>query len=112
MKFSKFKTKTILTLGIYLFVWRSHVAAWLRDEFQAPLNPGAEVVSLFIPIYGLIVWWRFLNTIRATELAAGITEVLSPARAFWWSSLWFCAGPYVNKHLNALAGTRVATSAA
>lgn len=31
--------------------------------------------------------------------------VLSPGRAFWWSWIWFGAGPYVNRHLNALAAT-------
>ena len=102
MRFTKFKTKAIFTLGIYVFVWRHQVATWLRDDFGAPLSPGREVGSAFIPIYGLTVWWRFLKTIRATQQQVGMTSTVSPGRAFWWSSLWFGAGPYINKHLNAL----------
>jgi len=102
VRFTKFKTKAIFTLGIYMFVWRHQVATWLRDDFGAPLSPGREVWSAFIPIYGLIVWWRFLKTIKATQQQVGMTSTASPGRAFWWSSLWFGAGPYINKHLNAL----------
>jgi len=43
-----------------------------------------------------------LKTVKATQLQAGIGQTLSPARAFWWSSLWFNAGPYINGQLNAL----------
>lgn len=102
LRLTKFKTKLIFTLGIYLFVWRHQVASWLRDDFKAPLDPGHEVLSMFIPIYGLIVLWRFLQTIKATQLQAGMASVLSPGRAFWWSSLWFSGGPYMNRQLNAL----------
>jgi hypothetical protein len=102
VRFTKFKTKLIFTLGIYLFVWRHQVATWLRDDFRAPLDPGHEVLTMFIPIYGLVAWWRFFKTIQATQKQMGMAYAISPARAFWWSSMWFDAGPYVNKHLNAL----------
>lgn len=102
MRLTKFKTKLIFTLGIYLFVWRHQVASWLRDDFKAPLDPVREVISMFIPIYGLVVLWRFLQTIKATQLQTGMASVISPGRAFWWSSLWFSGGPYMNGQLNAL----------
>lgn len=102
-RFTKFKTKLVFTFGIYLFVWRHQVASWLRDDFKAPLDPGHQVLSMFIPIYSLIVLWRFLQTIKATQLQTGMVSAISPARAFWWSSLWFSAGPYTNGQLNALA---------
>lgn len=108
MHYSKFKTKTIFTLGIYQFVWRHHVATLLRDNYGAQLKPGTEVGSMFVPIWGLFVFWHFLTTIRDTQRAAGLTHVLSAGRAFWWSSLWFGAGPYVNRHLNLLAATKAA----
>ena len=76
MRLTKFKTKLIFTLGIYLFVWRHQVATWLRDDFKAPLDPGREVLSMFIPIYGLVVLWRFLQTIKATQLQAGMSSVI------------------------------------
>jgi hypothetical protein len=106
MHFSKFKTKLIFSLGIYALVWRYKAAKWLRDDFGAPLSPGGEVGGQFVPIYNIFVWWRFLVTIKKTELKAGVAKVVSPARAFWWSSLWFGAGPYLNRHLNALAETK------
>ena len=102
MRFTKFKTKQFFTLGIYFFVWRHQVATWLRDDFQAPLEPGHEVISMFIPIYGLVVLWGFLKTVKATQQQAGMGQTLSPGRAFWWSPLWFNAGPYINGQLNAL----------
>ncbi len=57
---------------------------------------------MFIPIYGLVVLWGFLKTVKATQQQAGMGQTLSPGRAFWWSSLWFNAGPYINGQLNAL----------
>lgn len=102
VRFTKFKTKLVFTFGVYSFVWRHQVAAWLRDDFTAALDPGQQVVSMFIPFYGLLVLWRFLQTIQATQRQAGMGSVISPARAFWWSSLWFGAGPYINGQLNAL----------
>jgi hypothetical protein len=102
VRFTKFKTKAIFTLGIYMFVWRHQVATWLRDDFGAPLNAGSEVGAMFVPVYGLVKWWRLLKTIKATQQQAGMTSVVSPGRAFWWSSMWFSAGPYINRHLNAL----------
>jgi hypothetical protein len=102
VRLTKFKTKQFFTLGIYFFVWRHQVATWLRDDFQAPLDPGHEVISMFIPIYGLVVLWGFLKAVKATQLQVGMGQTLSPGRAFWWSSLWFNAGPYINGQLNAL----------
>jgi hypothetical protein len=102
VRLTKFKTKQFFTLGIYFFVWRHQVSSWLRDDFKVTLDPGHEVLSMFIPIYGLIVFWRFLQTIKATQLQTGMASAISPGRAFWWSSLWFNGGPYMNGHLNAL----------
>lgn len=102
MRFTKFKTKAFFSLGIYLFLWRYQVATWLRDDFGSQIDPGHEVISMFIPIYGWIAWWRFFKTISATQQHSGMTTAMSPGRAFWWSSMWFNAGPYSNKHLNAL----------
>ena len=79
MRLTKFKTKLIFTLGIYLFVWRHQVATWLRDDFKAPLDPGREVLSMFIPIYGLVVLWRFLQTMADRLLDLGVTRVLIAA---------------------------------
>lgn len=102
MQLTKFKTKAFFTFSVYLFVWRHQVATWLRDEYGAPLDPQHEVLSMFIPIYSWIAWWNFLHVVQATQREAGVTTTLSPKRAFWWSSLWFNAGPYMNRQLNAL----------
>lgn len=108
MRFTGFKTKAFFTFGIYVWVWHSRVVRWLKDEFDAPIT-GQETWRLFIPIYNLVVWWQYLAAIRQVEmgtLAAGDFsrggKPLSVGRAFFWSSMWFSGGPYVNRHLNAL----------
>ena len=111
-----FKLKVVVTIGIFYFVWRHRIARRLRDDFGAVVDPGQQVWASFIPIYGAIIWWRFLKIVRSTAGAAGLAEPLvSPGRAFWVSSIWFGAGPYVNKRLNALytfrAGLDLASAA-
>lgn len=108
MRFTGFKTKAFFTLGIYVWVWHSQVVRWLRDEIGSPVT-GQETWRLFIPGYNLVVWWRYFGWIRQAELLTmGVAEhargakPLSVGRAFWWSSLWFSAGPYTNRHLNAI----------
>ena len=108
MRFTGFKTKAFFTLGIYAWVWHARVVTWLKEEFDAPIT-GQETWRMFIPIYNLVVWWRYLCAIREIEVgtlaAADMSrgaKPLSVGRAFFWSSMWFSAGPYVNRHLNAL----------
>lgn len=107
MRFTGFKTKLFFTLGIYLLFWHRYVVKWLHDELNASCTEQ-ETWRLFIPVYNWIVWWRYLALIRQVEAATfnhGFPSGLKPlsvARAFFWSSLWFSAGPYVNRHLNAL----------
>ena len=112
MRFTGFKVKAIFTLGIYFWVWHARVVKWLGEEFGSPIT-GQETWRMFIPIYGAVIWWRYLVVIRDIEvrtLAAGDFsrggKPLSVGRAFFWSSLWVSAGPYVNRHLNALDAFR------
>jgi hypothetical protein len=102
MRYTKFKTKLVFTLGIYFLVWRYKVARGLRDDFGVAIDPAKELWLGFIPIYGAIRWWRFLKQLQALQQRIGMPVVVSPARAFWLSSWWFASGPYLNKHLNAL----------
>jgi hypothetical protein len=112
MRFTGFKTKAIFTFGIYVWVWHAQVVTWLKEEFDAPIT-GQETWRLFIPFYGAVVWWRYFAAIRQVEVttlaAADFSrggKPLSVGRAFFWSSMWFSAGPYVNRHLNALDAFR------
>jgi hypothetical protein len=112
MRFTGFKTKDFFTLGIYVFVWHSRVVAWLRDEFNFTVD-GQSTWRLFVPFYNLIVWWQFLSLIRDIERTTfGAADFrrggnpLSVGRAFFWSSMWFHGGPYINRHLNALDAYR------
>jgi len=102
MKYRKFKTKLVFTLGIYYLVWRWQFTKWLRDDFNLALDPKKEFWLGFVPVYGGIRWWRILTQLRDLQARLGMPAPLSRARAFWLSSLWFAAGPYVNRHLNAL----------
>lgn len=112
MRFNGYKTKALVTLGLYVFFWHRHVVLWLRQEFGVAAQ-GQETWRLFVPFYSLIVWWKFLALVRAVEASTlGAADIqrgikpLSVGRAFFWSSMWFNAGPYVNRHLNALAAFR------
>jgi hypothetical protein len=103
MRFRLFKTKLVFTLGFYSFFWVYQASSWLRDEKGASINPAKQIWGRFIPVFSWFVAWDFFATVRDTQLKAGMKDVLSPARAFWWSTpFWFVGGPYVNKHLNAL----------
>jgi hypothetical protein len=102
MKYTKFKTKLTFTLGIYFLVWRYSIACGLRDDFGVQIDPGRELLLGLIPIYGAMRWWWFLKEVRATQQRVGMPMTISPGRAFWISSFWFGAGPYINRHINAL----------
>jgi hypothetical protein len=112
MRFTGFKTKAICTFGIYVWVWHARVVGWLNEEFDAQIR-GQETWRLLIPFYNCVVWWRYFGAIRDIEVrtlaAADFRrggKPLSVGRAFFWSSLWFAAGPYTNRHLNALDAFR------
>ena len=71
MKFTKFKTKVIFTLGIYFLVWRHALVKALRDDFGVPLEPGKELLLAFVPIVNIIRWWAILNEIKAVGERTG-----------------------------------------
>jgi hypothetical protein len=112
VKYTKFKTKVICTVGIYFLVWRHDLVKGLRDDFGLQLDPGRELLLAFLPIIGLVRWHFILTQVKALEERAGITKVISPMRGLFPSGMWFGGGPYVNKHLNALYETRGAVATA
>jgi hypothetical protein len=109
MRWTGFKAKDFFTVGIYWWFWHRNVCLWLRDEVGVTVTEQ-ETWRLFIPIYNVVVWWKFLALIRQVSpstLTAGSygqgMKPLSVGRAFFWSSwAWFGAGPYVNRYLNAI----------
>jgi hypothetical protein len=105
VKFTKFKTKIIFTLGIYFLVWRHAVVKGLRDDFGLQLDPGKELLLAFVPLVNYIRWDSILTQVKELEERARVPEVISPFRAVFISVFWFAGGPYVNKHLNALYAT-------
>ena len=81
---------------------------WLAEEFGVS-TAGQETWRLFVPFYNCVVWWHYLCLIRDVERHSFAAsdhsrggKPLSVGRAFFWSSLWFGGGPYINRHLNAL----------
>lgn len=69
-KYSGGKTKVFFTLGIYIIFWQYSLFCNLRDDF------GNEVPSylwMLVPVYGWIVWWRFLRTIKRTQEKIGMS---------------------------------------
>ncbi len=108
MRWTGFKAKDFFTAGIYWFFWHRSVCLWLRDEVGVTVTEQ-ETWRLFIPIYNLVVLWKFYALVRqvsaSTLTASGYGRGMKPlsvARAFFWSAWWFGAGPYVNRYLNAI----------
>jgi hypothetical protein len=113
MRWTGFKTKAFFSLGIYWYFWHRSVCLWLRNEVGITVTEQ-ETWRLFIPIYNLVVWWKFLALIRqvsagtlsSSSYTAGM-KPLSLGRAFFWSTwAWFGGGPYVNRYLNAIDAFR------
>ncbi|HEY2702718.1 MAG TPA: hypothetical protein VGL20_03415 [Candidatus Dormibacteraeota bacterium] len=112
MRWSGAKVKVLFTAGIYWYFWHSYVCEWLRSAGIE--TPEQDWWRLFIPIYNLVVLWRFYGIVRNAEIATLGTmnnKPLSVPRAFFWSAMWFAAVPHVNRHLNALAAANARTNA-
>jgi hypothetical protein len=98
-KYSGGKAKVFFTLGIYIPFWSYSLFCNLRDDYA---NEVPSYLWMLVPFYSMVVWWRFLTTIKRTQERIGLGQTLSVGRAFFLSPFWFGAVPYVNRHVNAL----------
>jgi hypothetical protein len=56
---------TVITLGIYSLYWWYRTNEQLDAGTSADVSPGLRTIGLLIPIYNLIVIWRFSNDVTA-----------------------------------------------
>ena len=56
---------TILTLGFYGVYWWHVTNEQLSQGTDADFSPGIRTVGLFVPVYDLLVVWRFAHDAEA-----------------------------------------------
>ena len=77
---------TILTAGIYLFVWYWKINRELRDAFAIPVGPFLSVLALtvgWILVFPpFLSWWRTLGRIEEAQRRVGIEDRISKPLGF------------------------------
>jgi nicotinamide riboside transporter PnuC len=68
---------TVLTLGIYSLYWWYRTNEQLDAGTSAEISPGLRTIGLLIPIYNLIVIWRFSNDVTAVTDQEGLLLFLA-----------------------------------
>jgi len=91
----------IPTLGIYYLFWYFNINRELRDYDPAvKVNPGWAVVSLFIPVVGLVSIYNTGNRIRQAQTAAGGAGEASGVLGLIASIFLVLDIPYYSSQLN------------
>jgi len=91
----------IPTLGIYYLFWYFNINRELRDyDPSVKVNPGWAVVSLFIPIVGLISVYNTGNRIRQAQSTVGAPAEASGLLGLIASIFFVLDIPYYNSQLN------------
>lgn len=63
---------TVLTLGLYPLYWWYSTSAQLNRGTSADCSPGLRTVGLFVPIYNIVVMWRFSHDAAAVTDQDGV----------------------------------------
>jgi hypothetical protein len=91
----------IPTLGIYYLFWYFNINRELRDyDPSVNVSPGWAVVSLFIPVVGLISIYNTGNRIRQAQTTAGAPSEASGLLGLIASIFLVLDIPYYNVQLN------------
>ena len=72
---------SIFTAGLYFFYWFYLTWKQLDSETDDNHYPVWHALSLFVPIYGLLVFYRHMEVIRDTSIRAGVATNLVPRLA-------------------------------
>jgi hypothetical protein len=91
----------IPTLGIYYLFWYFNINREMRDyDPSVKVSPGWAVVSLFIPVVGLISIYNTGNRIRQAQTTAGAPSEASGLLGLIASIFFVLDIPYYNVQLN------------
>lgn len=70
---------TLVTCGIYGLVWYYKINAELRNFSPSiQVNPGLAVLSLFVPVVGLVSMYNTGTRVQQAQAAAGLPASCSP----------------------------------
>ena len=91
----------IPTLGIYYLFWYHHINRELRDyDSSVNVKPGLAVLSLFVPIVGLVSMYNTGNRIRQAQATSGGAPEASGVLGLLGSIFFALNVPYYSAQLN------------
>lgn len=95
---------TILTAGVYWFVWYWKVNRELRDAFAMPVGPFLSVLAVTLG-WGLVFppflsWWRTLGRIEEAQRRVGVERGIAKPLGFLLFFTVLLAPVYAQTELN------------
>jgi len=91
----------IPTFGIYYLFWYHHINRELRDyDPSVRVKPGLAVLSLFIPIVGLVSMYNTGDRIRQAQTTSGVSPEASGLLGLLGSIILALNVPYYSAQLN------------
>jgi hypothetical protein len=93
----------LVTLGIYALFWYYNLNRELRDyDSSIRVDPALAVLSLFVPIVGLISIYNTGGRIRQAQTLAGVAPTASGGIGLVLSFVFGLYLPYYNSQSNAV----------
>jgi len=79
----------LLSANLYLFYWV--YLTWKQIKVQTGRNyhPVWHTLALFVPIYGLVIFYRHIKTIKELQAEAGSEPTIKTG---WIFTLWIIGG--------------------
>ena len=91
----------IPTFGIYYLFWYHHINRELRDyDPSVKVKPGLAVLSLFVPVVGLISMYNTGSRIRQAQATSGAAPEASGLLGLLGSIVLALNVPYYSAQLN------------
>jgi Domain of unknown function (DUF4234) len=104
---------SLLTLGVYFFVWYYKINDELRRAENEDISPTRSLMAMIfgwiIIVPPFIAMYNTANHVRSLETRRGIGQTVEPAFTVALMFLFsFANGIYVQEHLNRAWGTSAA----
>lgn len=102
---------TVLTLGIYYFVWYQRINSELAAVLGEAVPANGRWWSQLIPFYNLVGLSKTAKRVNAAHAHVGSPTRVSPVMTWLWSGLWFASTTrYVQRRVNVLHDIHAATT--